>query len=880
MSGRPRAASRAQHVKVSQEDAFSYALRIAFLHHLLQPRQKRKQYVAAPKPTPRAHTGVGHLVAEFGLGGGSSSLKLPHKFPVYLTTKMQGILQGRERIPGFDDAAVKRSFAEAYLAFTEKNFHEAIKSERKIEPMILMFYSSAVKACQKTAAPGDESWKLLADRHVALFVRLVVQMLRDHGADRDKPELVSKLATLEKKLLTNDQNLAIDKDAGTTIEVEIPFSYDIKDMPMVQTVIKIFDYSPYQAQMDINENKNVWTQEALLRDLKTYQQRLSTNMTGALRRQDFELEEAFGEWKKSEASHLSHMILPILTLNPDLRKAITTDLDKPLPNQPQEYDEDQAYADLARLISSPVDTPAFGFDNALGMSALGVDDGMSIRSVDEANYTFIPYDPRTFYKTIVHYAMACDARAQEAERKTDKNYELVPLFKESHELLVELATYWRLPQATRLIAHIEVSLRKYLDGDIILQDFDAVFEAATSEPQPELKKPPPVTNVGASLFQIDASRWTLNDLEAYQQALKSLHEAILRDLYNLMMQCYDADPPRLGVPMHMLQQHVWPDVHFSAPKEAEQEFAETLASGLKRKARDVYRSYLDKELPPDSTDWHFGHVVRLGQAVIRVASRIKKRYTNKPETMGVNIMAVFVENVFPSFEGDAEAIIKQILEVASQKGEEIPVDEGFALYKELVQIRALHLSFYPAKPFGFDVEELLAPFVWRWIELSESKVEEHVENAIKQDQFQVRGESPDQIPLDSQRHSVSIIDVFRLFRETADEVFNVGWDNDVHHARFMTALARSFALGIGRYSELVWERFSKEMDRPSAQEIAAAQMTAQEKFLQMAKDAWNTKEPIEPFQFYAEVRHAASSSPLCPFALVAILTQTCSPLSS
>jgi hypothetical protein len=70
----------------------------------------------------------------------------------------------------------------------------------------------------------------------------------------------------------------------------------------------------------------------------------------------------------------------------------------------------------------------------------------------------------------------------------------------------------------------------------------------------------------------------------------------------------------------------------------------------------------------------------------------------------------------------------------------------------------------------------------------------------------------------------------------------------------MTALARAFATGIGRYCEVVEQRFAREMDRPTAQEIAAASQTAQEKFLQYAKDAWNTKEKIELFQFYPEVR--------------------------
>ena len=70
---------------------------------------------------------------------------------------------------------------------------------------------------------------------------------------------------------------------------------------------------------------------------------------------------------------------------------------------------------------------------------------------------------------------------------------------------------------------------------------------------------------------------------------------------------------------------------------------------------------------------------------------------------------------------------------------------------------------------------------------------------------------------------------------------------------FMTALAKAFAAGIGRYCEIVEGKFAKEMDRQTAQELAAAQRTTQERFMQMAKDAWNTKDGIEPFQFYPEV---------------------------
>jgi hypothetical protein len=101
---------------------------------------------------------------------------------------------------------------------------------------------------------------------------------------------------------------------------------------------------------------------------------------------------------------------------------------------------------------------------------------------------------------------------------------------------------------------------------------------------------------------------------------------------------------------------------------------------------------------------------------------------------------------------------------------------------------------------------------------------------------------------------VSVIDLFMLLNQSVDQIFTLGWDNDEHHARFMTTLARSIATGLGRYCENVEQKFAKEMDRPSGEELAAQGRTTQEKWMQYAKDAWNNKEKVEPFQFYPEVR--------------------------
>jgi hypothetical protein len=829
---------------VSHDDAYTFALRVAYLNYLLQPKAKRKQYIAAPKPAQRSHTSVTALVTEL-VPSNSSSVKLPHSFRSNLEKRFQGVVTGQERLPGYNDAAVKRSFAEAYTAFTDKGFQKVIDKDRKLEPLVLMFYSSATKAAQKGRAPDDDSWKLLPDRHVALFVRLLTSILRDTGHDRDRAELLTRLMTLENKLLTNDQNLFMDtgQDGGTTIEVVVPLSYDVKDMPMVQAVARIFGLTNSQVQDDINAHRSIWTEEAALKDLKTYQHRLNSNMAGALRTHDFDIDESFHEWKKTEGPHLSQMMLDILKANPELAKTSTLTVDKPLPGRPQSmYSEDQAYADLGRLVTSD-DNSAFG---DFSLSSLTLDEPSSIRSVDEANYTFIPYDPRAFYKAILQYAMTFD------QLHSDPSAPYMPLSKQSQDLLTELCVHWRIPQFSRLIAFLEVAVRKFLDKEIGTEELDIALDSVKN-PLPEVKKPPHITNYSTNLPSIDPTRWTEFDLRMYKDMLASLHDALLRDLYDLLMQCYIPKPPSIGVVMSVLENHIFRDPLFSKKREEAEEFSAILAEGLKTQAATVYRTYLDKELPANQEDWEFGHVVLLGKAVVKLCDRIRKRYRNNPEILGVNPLTVLVETMFPNFEEDANAVIQRIMTVAQERGEEIAIQDGFDLYKEMVEIRQIHQDSLPDTPFAFHVEDLLVDFVWRWIKSTEGQMESLVDEAIKQDQFQVRNQSPEHIPLDSERHSSSIVDLFMLFNQTTDQVFQLGWDNDVHHARFMTSLSKAFALGLGRYCEIVDQRFAKEMDRPSAQEIAAASRTTQEKFLQYAKEAWNTKEKVEPFQFYPEV---------------------------
>ena len=146
--------------------------------------------------------------------------------------------------------------------------------------------------------------------------------------------------------------------------------------------------------------------------------------------------------------------------------------------------------------------------------------------------------------------------------------------------------------------------------------------------------------------------------------------------------------------------------------------------------------------------------------------------------------------------------------------------------------------------------------------MTESTINNWVDGATKQDDFQVRSQNAGQVPTEEERHSVSVIDIFSSFNQTVDRIVQLNWDDDLQYAKFMTALAKVVCAGIARYCEIVETKFNREMDRLTPEQEASASQTRQEKWMQLAKDAWSNKEKIEPFQFFPEV------SNILPYATV------------
>ncbi|KAF2163817.1 hypothetical protein M409DRAFT_25998 [Zasmidium cellare ATCC 36951] len=863
--------SYANRSHVSEQEAYLYALRVAYLAYLLQPRQKRVQHVAnTSKPIQRSSTSINDMVKDFSLIRDSKSTRFPHGFMSALDKRLEKVLIGRESMPEYNDANIKRTFGAFLNEFKNPTFRKSMEKDRRVEDLLLIFFSKATSELQKGKSAEDDSWKLMVDRHVALFVRLISSTLSNNDWTRDRPELTSRLKTLETKLLQHDQDLADERhrnggQGGTSIEVEVPRSYEVRDMPLVIRVCRIFAKPTVQAQNDINAHKDEWTEKAALRDLKEYQNHLMLNTRVTLSKDDFDLDEAYEVWRKGEYSDLTQMMLALVQSDPTLAKS-TSPSSLPSYKPPPAAANDSGYGDLHKTLSrqSGDHDSSYVIDQPVDMSGLNLgdssprDSGTGSLDGSGANFTFIPSDARAYYRQVLKMALTADLQDDDLQAAAPSD-DMPPtklLSEQSTELLNEIALRWRIPQVSRLVLFLDVAREKYQNSELTLNTLDAAF-MYVKEPPPEPKKgKKPAVQV--SLF--DREKWTTADFALMQNILSSLHDAMLRELFEVFQHAYEGKAPNIAPVMVFLDSNIYEDPLFSKNQEDLNAFAQMMSEQLRQKAKEKYHDMLAKNVPDDSTNWEFFNVIKLGQSVTTLCQKIQKRYKGQmKEIMGIQPLPILVKEILPSFSVDAKELLARIMELAKDKGEEIPIQDGFELYGELVQIREVYAQALPGREFGFHIEGLLQDFVWRWIQATDSKLIDWIEGAVMHDDFQVRQDQAAKErgdpPSDDERHSQSAIDVYRIFNQSIEQIIKLNWDDDLQYAKFMTAISKSIGKGVSKYCELLETKFAREMDRQTPEQEARAQQKQHEKWLAAARDVWTTGgtgQKIEPFQFWPE----------------------------
>ncbi|KAF3907511.1 hypothetical protein AA313_de0201247 [Arthrobotrys entomopaga] len=618
--------------QATPEHVYSHALRVGFLNYLLQPRKRVVVTQPAPKAASSSYSSSASvLLAEFSSGG--KSAKLPKvDFVTVFQRRLEGIVIGREPGKDFKDALVKRTFAVFLNTLIDPERRKVLSKSRRAEDMILLFISRATGELQSAVQTGGlvgvtrENVGLLVDRHVALFIRLIVLCLKDNGWASNHAELVNKLSTLESRMLAHDKNLVdlqTSTQQPTQITEEVPLSYDVREMPYVQTVARIFRISLTQAQNDINRNRQAWSDTIAMKELKLYGARIHAGARATLTADDFDTDAGYEHWKAGELEYIPLMQEAMVTANPGLASI--------------DINGDQVN----------------GFQSHT--------DGA------EGIFTFMPPNPREYFRILLK--MCFDNHAgPPAESESDELFPPVLSYEEL-SLIEACAIRWRIPTFSKSVLTLSLVREMYAENRADLDTLDKAFEyhkAAVTVPWED---------------------WTIPDQTLQRKNLSSFYDNILRELYHAVMLCFELKPPSLEEYMYILTNHLYPDPLFSAGKDLDT-FIGSVKDGLKVRAEEVYSGFT-KDIPEDRNDWDMYHIVELGKKLIGLIKRLSKKFP-EPILGKLKIDFITIESIFPAFAEDAENIIKGIFRVSQDKGEELDIQDAFDMYQSLIEVRDIH----------------------------------------------------------------------------------------------------------------------------------------------------------------------------------------------
>lgn len=152
-----------------------------------------------------------------------------------------------------------------YGQLTQESFRKQIKENRKIEELILTFASMATPVLKKEPSLAGEAWKVELNNQIWLFVKLMRGCLRN--LHHVSPELLSRLDSYESKLAPTQQAVSDSGYDSTStggnrdsVYTPQPTAPSIIDIPMAQTVAKVFDVPEHLAQQELEQVKKVCTE--------------------------------------------------------------------------------------------------------------------------------------------------------------------------------------------------------------------------------------------------------------------------------------------------------------------------------------------------------------------------------------------------------------------------------------------------------------------------------------------------------------------------------------------------------------------------------------------------------------------------------------------
>ncbi|TBU31295.1 hypothetical protein BD311DRAFT_753003 [Dichomitus squalens] len=806
---------RTSRFRVSEEELINFVLRVALLSYQMQPKaaeaahpepEREKDYSARIHGAISSYSSsilsIGELFRDSQKG-----VRFPKDLIKVLEQKLQDIAMGKDA--AYSDQLTRRTMAVFYGQVKDETFRKQMKENRKIEELILMFATNATNVLRKEPTLAGDGWKVELNNHIAQFVRLLRECLRH--VSHVSPELTARLDMYATKLAPTQQ---APSDSGydsastsnrDSVSSTRRFSTQVNDMPLVLTAARLFKLPINVVQQEIDDMAKYCTEKAALNDLKTCLKNINAGAPFPFRREDFESEAAWQYWRTLETSHLSQLMVVMVQFNPELAKSTPSEV---LPatqgngarpgsiySQYSSSRPDSFYASSSAAQRTSSISSRHSVHSSLGNFGPSDPDGVpsAIDGDDEIqvgfHFTFIPPNPRKYYKRLLEYCIQADLEAMLSPAVGDDDEVSLGILSAQHiELINEVALRWRIGQPYRVACFLDI-VRAFYDRNEV--PLECVPEA--------------LQNIARVTNEIELDKWPKQDIDYLATIYGNLFSTFLSHLYHALDDLPQIKASDLAPYLSVLE-----TVRESGLLERYDVDVAQRIQDIQGQVRDVSARYYGLKLQELQSAPGVNRALPLllmTDDIEKNAKLLDKRFP-EPLLGHLDIVSLMLEVQIPHFLMDLDDSKKRLFE-DSMNGPipDVPIQDIFALYRRTKTLLGMYKAFCPNGEISFDLGGFFEPYVRQWLVNTDNKTTQWVQAAIAADKFQAEGE---------EGHSSSIVDLFDSLRSPIQFLQDLEWIDEYQEARFFTSLSKTISKAINQYCTTVEEMFMAEMfPRPS-----------------------------------------------------------------
>ncbi|KAG1109149.1 hypothetical protein G6F40_008883 [Rhizopus arrhizus] len=651
-----------------------------------------------------------------------------------------GLMRRLEDIKDGKDVS-KQEYIDRRFISVIRHMRNEVKQHRyrpqgSINDLVVTFLKLS-EAELKKSDPNPAVWFKDLDRYVVRFTEILLYVLKEDAPSAASSEYIESLqkSILPKSKKQPDQrNSHINNHTSAADTLNI-----IENFSMVKTVQNLFQIESSVHRQKIRDLLPICTESNYLMDLKQCINAINTNQPFPGRREDFASQQAYDSWVAREKKYLNGL-MTVMVMNPNL--TITNK---------SEQDVGSTNLLSAGRRSSTESKRASFYGSGNG---------------DDFIYTFIPNDPRTYFRLLMNMCIDLDTNiAPDAEKaKTSV------LSQASDDLLRECSNTWRLSAPFRSVLYLEL-IKTRMDTEEI-DIYDAIDDAREA-----------IRALDKCLKENEIQNWTINDRESLVRVFEGVNHTCLHALAESLGRYWDVDPTLVRDQVALLESIYENPAYLEDHSNPLEQFVfleDTIAGAAVSRWRVLEKSVLNPK-NDDMTNL-MNLADKLIKELVTVAKRFKKSlkgYVHAPGIVMARQMPFFVlEMENWAFLPDAK---------------QAPIELTFELYDKVLTLKRLYDQYGPKQKSAlFKVESWFLTHVRRWLASTNEATPEWVRNAIKQDEFKHINELT--------LHSSSVVDLFTMFHQAVEFVQNLEWPNHLQECRFNTALSKVIGVALEQYT--------------------------------------------------------------------------------